>query len=84
VDNSSVDNSSVTISTKSISGCWWGITFSDTCIKIGCQNHTHEEWENFTDEDISQMHPDALEWWNEWKGFILSLSIKHRKDVSKK
>ena len=43
-------------------------------IHIGCQNHSIEEWENFTDEEISRMDKGALEWWKEWKEFILKVA----------
>jgi hypothetical protein len=84
VYNSSVDNSSVSIDTLSISGTTWMITYTDTHIKIGCRNHTYAEWENFTDREISKMDNNALEWWNEWKGLVLSLALKHRQKIAKK
>jgi len=86
VYNSSVENSFMyesiaTINTMSISGQIWDITFTDDKIKIGCQNHTHEEWQSFTDDEISKMHNDALSWWNKWKGIIIGMSSIHRQKV---
>ena len=81
VENSFMYDSIATISTLSISGQTWIITITDDKMKIGCENHTHEEWRNFTDEEISSMHKDALTWWSEWKGFILPLSEMHIKKV---
>jgi uncharacterized protein YjbI with pentapeptide repeats len=46
----------------------------DVRIHIGCQNHTVEQWENFTDEEISEMDDGALEWWKEWKEVILKVA----------
>ena len=43
-------------------------------IHIGCQTHTVEQWEKFTDEEISDMDDGALEWWREWKEFILKVA----------
>ena len=43
---------------------------STNIIQIGCENHTVEEWKNFSDDEISQMDIGALEWWNKWKDFI--------------
>lgn len=43
-------------------------------IHIGCQTHTIEKWENFTDEEISKMDSGALEWWKEWKETILKVA----------
>ena len=39
-------------------------------ISIGCEQHTLEEWKEFTDEDISAMDDGALEWWTTWKDVI--------------
>jgi hypothetical protein len=43
-------------------------------IHIGCQDRTVEEWENFTDKEISEMDTGALEWWKEWKEVILKVA----------
>lgn len=47
-------------------------------IHIGCQNHTVEQWENFTDEEISKMDDAALEWWKEWKEVILKVAKENK------
>jgi len=51
----------------------WTAYITTNHIRIGCQSHTLSEWENFTDEEISSMHPGALEYWNENKEVIISL-----------
>ena len=51
----------------------WTSYITTNHIRIGCQSHTLSEWENFTDEEISEMHPGALEYWNENKEVIISL-----------
>jgi hypothetical protein len=58
---------------KQITGLLWTITYNSTDITIGCQKHTIEKWENFTDEEISKMEPRALNFWNKYKTIILSL-----------
>jgi len=47
-------------------------------IHIGCQNHTVEQWENFTDEEISKMDDGALDWWKEWKEVILKVAKENK------
>ncbi len=47
-------------------------------IDIGCQNHTITKWENFTDEEISEMDIGALEWWKEWKEVILKVAKENK------
>ena len=51
----------------------WTAYITTNHIRIGCQSHILSEWENFTDEEISEMHPGALEYWNENKEVIISL-----------
>ena len=51
----------------------WTSYITTNHIRIGCQSHTLSEWENFTDEEISEMHPGALEYWNENKEVIIAL-----------
>jgi hypothetical protein len=34
---------------------------------IGCEQHSIDEWMNFSDEEIDKMHTDALHWWKVWK-----------------
>ena len=46
--------------------------FMNNIIKIGCKKYSAEEWDNFTDDEISQMDSDALEWWKKWKSFVLT------------
>jgi uncharacterized protein YjbI with pentapeptide repeats len=54
----------------------------DTHIKIGCKLFKHSEWENFTDKEIAKMDYGALEWWNEWRGLVLSLSLGHQQRIA--
>ena len=51
----------------------WTAYITTNHIRIGCQSHTLSEWENFTDEEISEMHPGALEYWNKNKEVIIAL-----------
>jgi len=51
----------------------WTSYITTNHIRIGCQSHTLSEWENFTDEEISSMHPGALEYWNNNKEVIIAL-----------
>ena len=51
----------------------WTSYITTNHIRIGCQSHTLSEWENFTDEEISSMHTDALEYWNRNKEVIIAL-----------
>jgi hypothetical protein len=60
------------------------ILIMDTHIKIGCKLFSHEQWAAFTDKEISRMDSGALEWWREWKGTVLSLSLGHQQRLAAK
>jgi uncharacterized protein YjbI with pentapeptide repeats len=42
-------------------------------IEIGCKRYTREQWEKFSDEEISQMDNGALEWWKIWKPILMAM-----------
>lgn len=42
-------------------------------MKIGCQDHTTEEWLAFTDEQIGGMHGSAVKFWKKWKPVVISI-----------
>ena len=46
------------------------VTYTDTVLQIGCEQHPISDWVEFDDERISVMGDGALEWWKEWKDFI--------------
>lgn len=50
----------------------YNVTYVNTHIQIGCQFHTIEEWENFTDHDILLMDGGyALRFWRKNKDQII-------------
>ena len=51
----------------------WTAYITTNHIRIGCQSHKLSKWENFTDKEISEMHPGALEYWNKNKEVIIAL-----------
>lgn len=46
----------------------YAVIFTRDALQIGCQNHPIDDWYQFTDEEISSMYDDALEFWRKWKG----------------
>ena len=66
-----------------INGLNWDVQINGTgMMRIGCQNHSIEDWKSFTDEQISQMASDALEFWNQHKAMLLCVcdSYKHTEE----
>jgi hypothetical protein len=54
----------------------WQITYTKRVMAIGCEQHTIEEWRNFTDDEINKMDDDALLWWHKWKETIFNIIEK--------
>jgi serine acetyltransferase len=66
----------VTRNVLSIDFDTYDITVTDNHIKIGCQQHTKQQWWSFTDEEISAMDSDsakALKWWKKWKPILMAI-----------
>jgi len=61
-------------------GLNWQVWITDKRIKIGCQIHSTSFWEKASDNVISQMSSDALDFWNKWKLPILTLAKEHQKE----
>ena len=57
-----------------IKGLRWDVNILEGFISIGCKTYKTEEWEKFTDEEISKMGDDALEFWMTYKGVILEIA----------
>jgi hypothetical protein len=65
---------------KQILGLKYPVFFFKTHVKIGCEIHSLEEWENFTDDEISAMDDGALEWWNRKKTYIIAMAKDHMEE----
>ena len=62
-----------------IAGLLWTVYIDGTgMMRIGCQDHSVEDWENFTDEKISAMDSKALTFWNQYKSMLLSACDTHK------
>ena len=62
-----------------IAGLLWTVYISGTgMMRIGCQNHSVEDWKNVTDEKISAMDSNALTFWNQYKSMLLSACDTHK------
>lgn len=61
-----------------INGLRWMVYINGTgMMRIGCQNHSIERWKGFSDELISRMDSDALEFWNKYKVMLLAVCDTH-------
>ena len=57
-----------------IDGMLWDVTILHGHMRIGCQHHHVDEWESFTDDEISKMDGDALEFWQANKGKLITIA----------
>ncbi len=57
-----------------IDGLRWDVTIFQDWITIGCQHHYIDDWDKFTDDEIAEMHDDALEFWKENKQKLLTIA----------
>lgn len=55
---------------KTIQTNRWTIVMTKKVMAIGCEQHTYKKWMKFTDEQISEMDDEALEFWKNWKNII--------------
>ena len=57
-----------------IDGMRWDVTILYGYMCIGCQHHHVDDWNKFTDDEISKMDDDALEFWKENKGKLIAVA----------
>ena len=64
-----------------INNLTWDILITEHHMKIGCQVHTHQEWEDFTGDEISEMDESAFEFAEQWRSILLMMCHEHAKGV---
>ncbi len=74
----------ITKSPIQIAGFRWWINITEKHIQIGCRVHKAEEWFNFSNEQIAEMHNEALEWWKKHKDIIKTMWEFHTTTEFKK
>ena len=57
-----------------IDGMRWDVTILYGYMRIGCQHHHVDDWNKFTDDEISKMDVDALEFWQANKGKLIAVA----------
>ena len=51
-------------------------------MRLGCKRFTHEEWANFTDDQIDKMDVNALAFWKQWRNTLLAMCKVHAGKVT--
>ena len=64
-----------------VDSCWvkldgmrWGVMIFQDWMTIGCQHHHIDDWGKFTDDEISKMDYDALEFWQANKQKLITIA----------
>ena len=57
-----------------IDGMRWDVIIFQDWMTIGCQHHHVVDWDRFTDDEIAEMNDDALEFWKENKGKLITIA----------
>ena len=64
-----------------INGLYWLVVIDGLgMMRIGCQNHSIERWDSFSDELINRMDSYALEFWKQHKEMLMGIcnAYKHK------
>ena len=57
-----------------IDGMRWDVTILHGWMRIGCQHHYVDVWDKFTDDEISKMDDNALEFWQANKHKLITIA----------
>ena len=57
-----------------INGMRWDVTILHGYMRIGCQHHYVDDWNKFTDGEISKMDSKALEFWQANKQKLITIA----------
>mgnify|MGYP000876485248 CR=1 FL=1 len=62
-----------------INNLTWDILITEHHMKIGCQVYTHQEWEDFTGDEISNMAKGAFGFAEKWRSILLMMCHEYAK-----
>ena len=57
-----------------LDGMRWDVTILYGYMRIGCQHHYVDDWNKFTDGEISKMDDNALEFWQANKHKLITIA----------
>ena len=58
---------------------FWEVLIYANRMKIGCEDHTVEEWGKFKKSRIDCMSDEALAWWETHKALLMPIAEHHQK-----
>jgi hypothetical protein len=78
--DANLEGEKLAISPILIGGITWTVTISENYMRIGCQRHTHYEWDSFSSEEIAEMADEASSFWDKNKEWLLCACASHRNE----
>ena len=84
LDGANLDGEKIKKSPLSVVGLRYWCLISDGFMRLGCKRFSHDEWANFSDDEISDMDTGALEFWKQLKAPLLAMCKAHAPVVTPK
>ena len=72
-----LDGEKLTRAPVSILNLRWDVLITEGYMRIGCERHTHQEWNDFDEAAIRAMDSDAFDFWKQWRGPLLKMCQQH-------
>jgi hypothetical protein len=70
------------VSPINMTGMYYNVTIIDAYMRIGCEQHTFDQWEEYDDRRILEMDgKSALKFWQENKTILMAMCRIHEKKV---
>jgi hypothetical protein len=73
----------LSIAPVQVLGLTWPVLITPEFMRIGCQRHSHADWEAFDRERIRSMSCAAEAFWDLWRTPLLILCMQHRQDAAR-
>ena len=67
----------------SMTGLRWPILITDGFMRIGCQRHSHADWEGFGSGAIESMDCNAPSFWSQWRDPLMAMCKSHASTAKK-
>jgi len=83
LDGAALEGEILSQTPVSMTGLRWPILITDGFMRIGCQRHSHADWEGFNNDRISSMDYKALEFWSQWREPMLAMCKAHASTAKK-
>ena len=77
LDGANLDGETLTKAPLSLLNLTWPVLITEGYMRIGCQRHTHAEWDGFTADEIERMESRAADFWNQWRDVLLTMCKQH-------